>query len=72
MELRQQMPGALDGAGHQLRKETNKGGEAEKIALAMHFAEIKIDGVTQRLEREERDPDREQVFETKRHDGRGI
>src|SRR5439155_25779622 len=65
IELRQQMPGALDRAGHQLRKETNKGGEAKKVALAVYFAEVKINGVTQGLEGEEGDPDRKQVFETK-------
>ena len=35
MELRQQVSGPLDRAGHQLREEADEGGEAEEVALAL-------------------------------------
>src|SRR5882724_3603606 len=47
IELRQKVSGALDRAGHQLRKETNKSREAQEVALPVHFAEVKINRVTQ-------------------------
>src|SRR6185437_14628978 len=67
IELRQQMPGALDRPGHELGKETNEGRETEKVPFAMDVAEIEVDRVAQRLEGEERDADGEQVFEAERH-----
>ena len=72
MELRQQMPGALDRARHELREEADERGEAEEVALAMHVAQVEIDGVAQRLEGEERDADREQVLKAERHERGGI
>src|SRR2546425_8904051 len=62
------MPGALDRPGHELRKETNKSGEAEKVPLPLHVAQVEINRVTQRLESEKGYSDREQVFEPERHE----
>src|SRR5208283_7647 len=72
IELRQQMPCALDRARHQLREEANKGREAQEIPLPVHLAEVEIDGVAQRLEGEEGDAHREQVLKAKRHEGRRV
>src|SRR5512133_4341504 len=71
-ELRQEMPGPLVGAGHQLREKAHKGGEAQEIPFALHIAEVEIDRVTQRLERKKRDAYREQVIKPERHQGRRI
>ncbi|MCX6914109.1 MAG: hypothetical protein NT167_13830 [Verrucomicrobia bacterium] len=38
----------------------------------MHLPKVEINGVAQRLESEERDAHREQVMETKRHEGRRV
>ena len=72
MELRQQVPGALDRSSHELGEKTNESGKAKKIPLAIDVAEIKINRVTQRLEGEEGNTDRKQVFEAERHQGRRI
>src|SRR5262249_16894335 len=44
-KLWQQMAGALDRSGHQLRKETNERGKTQKIPLPVDVAEIKVNGV---------------------------
>src|SRR6185312_5877049 len=67
IELREQMPGALDRPGHELGKKANEGGEAEKVPFAKDVAKIEVDRVAQRLKSEERDADGEQVFEAERH-----
>jgi len=66
------LAGALNGTGHQLGKETDEGGKAQQAALALHIAEVKIDGVTEGLEGEERDADRQEIVETERHERSGI
>jgi len=38
LNWRQQMPGALESGGHQLRKETDESCEAQEVALAVHLA----------------------------------
>src|ERR1035437_2822452 len=67
IELRQEMPGALDRPGHELREEANEGGKAEEIALAMHLSEVEINRVAKGLKGEEGEADRQQVLETKGH-----
>ena len=71
-ELRQERRGALDGTGHELRKETNEGGKTQKISFAVNFPKIEINRVTEGLECEEGDPHREQVLKTERHQRRRI
>src|SRR5689334_21686568 len=66
------MPRALNGAGHELREEANESCKPEKISLAMHFAEVKINCVTQRLEREKGDAHRQQVMKPERHECRRV
>src|SRR6185503_15484570 len=63
MKLREQVSGPLDRSGHQLRKKADEGGEAKEVALALDVAQIKVDGVAHRLEREERNAGAENVFE---------
>src|ERR1035437_1846330 len=72
IELRQQMPRALNWASHQLREEAHERGKTEEVALPMHVAQIEIDGVAQGLEGEERDANREQVLKAERHESGRI
>jgi hypothetical protein len=71
-ELRQQMPGTLDRTSHELWKKTHERGKAKKVPFPMHSAQVKVNRVTQGLERKKRDADREQVVETEGHERRRI
>ena len=59
LKLRQEVRGPLDGAGHQLREETDVGGKLDQVARGPQLAAIDVDGIRQRLKRIERDTHRE-------------
>ena len=59
MELWQQVRGAFDGAGHELREEAHERGEADEVPLAFHATPVEINAVAHGLEREEGDAQRE-------------
>src|SRR5262249_34485317 len=50
-KLRQQMGGALDGAGHQLREKGDEGQEVQQVARGWNLAPVHVNGITHRLER---------------------
>ena len=60
LDLRQQERGALDRPGHQVRKERDERGDVEQVAARVELAAVDVDRVAHRLERVERDPDRQQ------------
>ena len=62
----------LDGTRHQLREEADEGGKTQQAPLAMDFAEVEINRVTQRLEGEKRDARGQQIHEAQGHEGRRI
>src|SRR5947208_17138762 len=66
------MTGALDRSGHQLGKEADEGRKAEEVSLAVNLSKVEIDCVAEGLESEERDPGRQQVFKTERHQRGGV
>src|SRR4051812_9179277 len=68
VELGQEVSGSLDGAGHELREEADEGRKPEEPALALDIAQIEVDGIAHRLEREERYPDRQRIGESRRHE----
>ena len=53
MELRQEMSGPFDRAGHELREKADERGEPKEVAFTGNFPQVEVDGVTHRLEREE-------------------
>ena len=60
LDLRQQERRALDRAGHEVRKERDEDGDVEQAAPRAQLAAVDVDRVAHRLERVERDPDRQQ------------
>lgn len=62
-ELGQEVGGALDGAGYQLRKETDEGEEGYHVVGGFNLALVHVDGVAERLEGVERDADGEHQME---------
>ena len=58
--LRQQERGALNRAGDEVREERYEHGEIEQAAPRVQLAAIDVDRVTHRLERVERDADRQE------------
>lgn len=58
-ELRQQVRGPFDGAGHQLREEGDEGEESDDVACRGELFAVNVDRVAQGLERVERDADRQ-------------
>src|SRR5207244_11459161 len=67
-ELGQEVSGALDRAGHELREKTDKRREAQEMPFPLHVPEVEIDRVAQRLESEKGDAHRQQVLESERHE----
>ena len=63
LELRQEIGRALDRPGHELRKERYVEREPTQVALDRDLPAVEVDRVAERLERVERDPDREQQIE---------
>ena len=59
-ELRQQVGGSLNRAGNQLREERDKHAEGHHVARRLDVAAVNVDGVTNGLERVERDAHRQQ------------
>ena len=58
-ELRQEVLRALDGAGHELRKIGDEGGELDQASRGLDPAAVDVDRVRHGLEDVERDPHRE-------------
>ena len=58
-ELREEQAGPDDGPGHELGEERDVGREPEQVPLDLDAPTVQVDRVAQRLERVERDPDRE-------------
>lgn len=63
MELRKQAGGPLDGAGHQLREETDVGEKCRDVAARLDVPAVHVDAVAQGLERIETDAHRQQDVE---------
>ena len=59
-DLRDEIPGADDRAGHQLRKERQVKEIVEPVGQRLQLAAVNVYGVAHRLENEERDADREE------------
>ena len=59
LELRQQVGGPHDRAGHQVRKERDEGRDVDKPRPGRRVPAIDVDGVAHRLEGVERDADRQ-------------
>ena len=59
MKLGQQLSCPFNGTGHQDGEKTNEVGEAKEVPLARYSAEIKIKNVTERLEGEKRNANRQ-------------
>ena len=58
-ELPEQVPGALDRPGDELREERHECAEADDVGLGLAFAAPHVDDVGELLEGEEADPDRQ-------------
>ena len=69
MELRQEVVGPLDRAGHHLGKEEHVDGVDEKVPLGLPAPPVDLDGVAHRLEGVKREPDGQR--ETEEHGVRG-
>ena len=62
-ELRQEIGGAHDRPGHQLREERHVERHVERVAAHLDIAAIDVGHVRDAVKREERDPDRQQDLE---------
>ena len=60
LDLRQQERRALNRAGDEVREERDEHGDVEQAAARAQLAAIDVDGVAHRLERVERDADRQE------------
>ena len=56
-DLRQEVGGALDGPGNELREERDKGGEGDGVSGGLEVASVDVDGVGEGLEGVEGDAD---------------
>ncbi len=65
LDLRQQVDGPHDRAGHEVREETDEQREVPEIPRRLELAPVDVDRVAHRLEREERDADGQ-------HDGEHV
>ena len=71
-ELRQQVVGALDGAGDELWEERHEEGVGGEVALHARRAAIDVDGIAEGLKRIERDADGQQQAERRHVDGQSA
>src|SRR5262249_25582041 len=67
LELGQQVPGPFDWPGHQLREEADKRGKAQEVSFASYVAQVEVDGVAHRLEREKGDANGKNIMKAVGH-----